>query len=163
MVARLWTVRRGGVNRRGVSTGGERISPAIPALHQFFPSERETRMAHEKRPNQTFSSYNFLDALKFVQCRKCFPRMPSKRPFFVPWITRGVFVFWMGWNRMEPFHSTVTEPFHPCVRFGFFFLSRNGSIHVFGFGMGWEWNVMGEIVTRLIILNSINYLLNLIK
>jgi hypothetical protein len=33
MVARLWAVRQGGVNRRGVSAGGERIyAMALPAM-----------------------------------------------------------------------------------------------------------------------------------
>jgi hypothetical protein len=33
-------------------------------------------------------------------------------------LIKGVFGFGMGWNGMEPFHSTRMEPFHSCVRFG---------------------------------------------
>jgi hypothetical protein len=64
---------------------------------------------------------------------------------------------------MEPFHSTVTEPFHPCVRFG----QKNchGTVPSLCSVLEWDENGMEwvRLVTRLIILNSINYLLNLIS
>jgi hypothetical protein len=57
---------------------------------------------------------------------------------------------------MEPFHSTVTGPFHPCVRFGQKIVMEPFHPCVqFWNGMRMEWNG--------IILNSIIYFLNWIN